>query len=646
MEAIHYTDKGYKSTLVYSGVVFDDQTVITESDVLAFELGLDRAANMASSLSVKAVLIEGLLVNTSKTKAKFMEPNRFSIRYSKTGVYEGEEMTIEVRRIVEVAHTQMEWAIESSKGQVKRFTKFRTSFMNERIPEEQFFVAIEEKDIERKDDIIKERAKDVLSKLPLPIKKEWLSQIIDSLDVVELSKAHETTIRYFKVALPTEGTLEKIIVSAYKGELWMKHHRQAPRLSSVRDGVFLIESFDLKIWMQFIKQYGLEKFKGYSEHNQQGIVSLVELVGKDVALKALKTYGVAIWQGIETKSFFKSRRELDLIPNRDIPKIDSILKEIEEQLVEDPENKALMQELKENQSKKEIMLARLEMLNATSTEELEDAIKEVIKVAYSPDDKDHKNNTLLKTCIENIGRLVPHMKKKELKFTRKNLKNALLELKYENIRYPEIAKVCSRAKVSQEEFEIYQNMWEENTVAREAAPVRIPTLSGTIGNLEWEMCDARDVNILTAGNETNCCQHPLSLGGACVTYMLQNPETSTIFRCTKKGSDKTIVQSFVWIDEEKDILCFDNIESLSGISEKILDCYQNYVDQVQKLKAFMFNDFTVGMGYIDVSVDQLSVANGERKATIPASLSYSDARNQRLFNNNMHGKTFRENFHL
>lgn len=628
-----FEDSSYKSKVVYSGLFFDDNTPLTESDVLNENAVVNgRITNYNSAGRVQAVMLEGILVNASKTKAKFIEPKGFDIVYEKTGTYKGELMTVVVSRVAEIPHSQMEWAIEATKSQTRRFTKYKTSFLNERIPSEAFFIPIHKKDMERKDEIIKTRAKDVLAKLPLPIKREWLSQIIDSLEVSEMNKTHETDISVFKVSLPTEGTLEKIIVSAYKGELWLEHHKQAPRLPSVKDGVFLIENFELKKWQQFIKEFGMEKFKGYSEYNQQGIVSLVELVGPEDALKALKKYGSTIWHGIETKSFFKARRELNLIPNRDIPKIDSILAEIKLQLKDDPENNALLQEQKEFEGKKEIMLARFEKLNATSAKELEDGVKDVLRVAYSSDDAQHKNSSLLKAGIENIGRLIPHMKKKDIKFTRKNLKLSLIELEYENVRYPEIARVCSRAKVSQAEFEIYQNLWFENTVAREKAPVRIPTLSGSVGNLEWEMCDARDENILTAGNETNCCQHPLSVGGACVTYMLQNPETSTIFRCTKKGSDKTIVQSFVWVDTDRNILCFDNIEALAGISEKITDCYQDYVDQVEKLESFRFQQYAVGMQYTAVETNNLTVASEDKKARVPSTLSYTDARGtQRIF---------------
>lgn len=633
MEAKVFSDKNYSKRIIYSSAFFNDDTVITDNDVNNQQRVEQGMQHITADAKVTAVMVEGLLSNLSKSGAKWVEPIGFSVEYYKTGKYKGEEVTVLVRRMLTIPHSLMEWNIQKISGSVKRFAKYKTAMLNERIPGAEFYVLITPQDKERKDEIIKERAKDVLGKLPLPIKAEWLNIIIDSLVVSKTSKTNPNDPKeIYKVSLPNQGDLENIIVSAYKTELWEKHHKQTPRLSSVRDGIFLIESFDFKKWMRFVKAFGMDKFKEYTEAHQKGIVSLVELVGPDVSIKAIKKYGPSIWHSIETKSFFKSRRELNLIPNRDIPKIEAILKEIDEQIEEDPENPALIQERNKYQGKREIMDRRLEKLNAISTQELEDGLVSIIKIAHSEDDKAHKNNSLLRAGIENIGRLVPLFKKKEYKFTRKNLKQALIELEYDNVRHDDIARVCSRAKVSQAEFEIYQNMWDENRVARENAPVRIPTLSGSVGNLEWEMCDSRDVNILTAGNETNCCQHPLSVGGGCVTYMLQNPETSTVFRCTKKGSDKTIIQSFVWLDTAKNILCFDNIEALAGINEKVIDCYQDYCDQVQEMKPFRFQDITVGMGYTSVATSDLVVATGNRKAGIPSSLSYTDAKDtQKLF---------------
>lgn len=631
MKAKVFSSNDSKRKIIYSSCFFNDDTSITDTD-MSQARDIERGVYVSPSAKVTAVMVEGLMVNLSKASAKWIEPTSLGIEYIKTGIYNGEQVTIPVKRLLELPHSLMEWQIEKGSNSVRRFAKFKTAMLNERIPGTEFYVLITPEQALQKDKIIRQRAKDVLSKLPLPIKKEWLDKIIDSLFVEKLSKSNENDPKnIYRVSLPSQAELENTIVSAYKAELWEKYHKRTPSLPSVRDGVFLIETFDLKKWMNFIKVFKMDNFKSYTEAHQRGIVSLVELVGPDAALKALKNYGPTIWHSIETKSFFKSKRELNLIPNRDIPKIESVLEEIDSQLKEDPENPILKQEKLQYEGKKAIMMSRLKKLNETSFQELEEGLISVLKVAYSKDDADHKNNSLLRAGIENIDRLVPHFKNKGYKFTRKNLKQALIELEYDNVRNTEVARVCSRAKVSQAEFEIYQNLWQENAQAREMAPVRIPTLSGSVGNLNWEMCDARDVNILTAGNETNCCQHPLGVGGGCITYMLQHPETSTIFRCTKKGSEKTVVQSFVWIDETRNILCFDNIEALAGISEKIIECYQEYSDQVQKLRPFAFNDITVGMGYIDIPTNELEIATGERKAQIPQDLSYSDASRQKLF---------------
>jgi len=628
MEPLLFEDREYKKKILYSSLFMEDNSKITEEDMEA-NLRNSFTGILNKAQTVTAVFMEGIMVNLTKKGADYIEPISFSVEFLKKGKYQGEDVELVVRRRCIIPRTFMEWQIEKTNNQVKRFSRYHNGFLNQKIPGEEFFIVLTEENLSKKDDLVRSKARDVLAKLPLPIKEHWLDEIIDGLEVEEMVKTNLDDPKHiFKVSLPKESELEKMIVSAYKGELWIKHHKQAPRLASVKNGVFLIETFDLKKWMGFIKKLGMDKFKSYSYNHQIGIVSLVELIGPDDALKAIKKFGVPIWHSIETKSFFKSRRELNLIPNRDIPKINSILEDIEEGLKEDPTNPVLLQDKNQFSQKKSIMLDRLEELNATQTEELMDGISGVIKVAHSSDDASHKNNSLLRQGIENIDRLVPHMKKKKYKFTRKNLKQALMEIQYKNVRFPEVAKVCSRSKVSQAEFEIYQDLWEQNIDARKNASVRIPTISGKVGNLEWEMCDVRDENILTAGNETNCCQHPLSVGGACVTYMLQNLETSTIFRATKNGSDKTIIQSFVWVDEENDRLCFDNIESLRGIDGSVIQCYLDYVEQVQSNKVFSFDAISFGAGYTKVSTDGFSVAGSDKKAKIPSSLSYTDAKNK------------------
>lgn len=630
MRPLLFEDKEYKKKILYSSVFFEDNSTITKEDMEASLTG-EFVGSFLSSQTVTAVFMEGIMVNLTKKGAGYVEPPSFYIEYVKKGMFEKEEVEIIVKRRCIIHRVSMEWQIEKTQNQVKRFSRYNNGFINQKIPGEEFFIILTEANIHKKDDLVREKARDVLAKLPLPIKSHWLDEIIEGLVVVEMKGANESDPKHiFKVSLPKESELEKMIVSAYKSELWLKHHKQAPRLDSVKNGVFLIETFELKKWMTFIKQFGLDKFKGYSYNHQIGIVSIVELIGADAALKAIKKFGVPIWHSIETKSFFKSRRELNLIPNRDIPKIDSILAEINDSLDEDPENPILIQDKSQFEKKKAIMVERLAELNETKVESLIYGISDVIKAAWSEDDAAHKNNSLLRNGIENIDRLVPYMAKKGYKFTRKNLRQALMDLEYKHVRFSEVARVCSRAKVSQAEFEIYQDLWEQNQEARERASVRIPTLSGKVGNLEWEMCDVRDENILTAGNETNCCQHPLSLGGACVTYMLQNPETSTIFRATKKGSDKTIIQSFVWVDEENNRLCFDNIESLKGIDDSVLQCYKDYVEQVQNHKIFSFDSMTLGVGYTKVSMAGLESAGSDKIAKIPSSLSYTDARNQIL----------------
>lgn len=626
-----YTDGGLRSKIVYGSIFFIDDTEVSDKEK---ELRNNEMATTENDRlqTVECVYIEGILHNCSKVKAVWIEPSSAIINYNKE---DDEGESIEVSRLLRINHSSLEWNLgKKENGGLQRFAKYKPSIMNQRIPSEEIFVMINESQKDQKDEIIRARVVETIRKLPIPIQEAWLEDIVEKVTITKCMKTNESDSReLYRVSLPSEGDFEDAIVTAYKKELWLKYHKTIPKINSVIKGIFLIESFNLKDWMIFIKKFGRDKFIEYSELNQLGIVALVELVGSNIANKAIDIYGPSIWHSIETKSFFMRIRERNLIPKRDIPNIEKTIQETEENLEKDPENKLFIQELNEEKFKLVIAKERLAKTLEVNISEQIEMIKQSIKVSYSIDSKKSSNTRLVKASIENSDRLVKYFKKEGIPLknvTRKILKKALLDLSYENVVNSEVASVCARATVSQAEFEVYQKIWDERKENREKSPTRIPTLSGTVGNLNWEMLDQRDENILVAGNETHCCQHPLGLGGACIYYMLDNPETSTIFKISKKGNKKTHAQSFTWVDQENNILCFDNIEVNGNLmKDEILECYFDYVEKTKKT-VFHFDSYTIGTGYSDLSLEKLSFASGSKKAKIPFSLGYSDASIQKL----------------
>ncbi len=627
---VFISDNG-SAKISYGTVFFIDNTEVTEED--RKERVEER--NMADAPVVEAVYIEGFLHNCSKTKAENIEYNSVFINYPKKDIESGEY--VPVKRKLTTNKSSLLWVLgkKEDKNGLQRFSKYKSGMTNERIPGEEIFVLIKESDLDKKEEIIRGRIIEVMRKLPIPIQENWLEDVVSSVVIEKCNKTNIHDLReVFYIKLPSEGELEKAITLAYKKELWLKYHKTIPKLASVQLGVFVIESFKLKDWMNFLKMFGRDKFIGYSELHQTGIVSLVELVGSQVAIKAIKIYGAKIWHSLETKSFFMRIRERKLIPERDIPNIKKMIEEAENNLENDPDNVLFQKDLEESNKKLEIAEKRLEKTLENKVEDEIALIKQIIKIAHSSDQKEKANSALLKSGIENVDRILKYCKVENIlvkKITRKKLQKILISLKYELVTDPLVAEVCARAKVSQAEFEVYQKIWGERQEIREKAPTRIPTLSGDVGDLHWEMLDQRDENILVAGNETHCCQHPLGLGGACVYYMLDNPETSTIFKVSKKNKLETHAQSFTWLDEEKNILCFDNIEVNGNLMKKeIIDCYRDYKDKVLMTTSFNFDEYTIGTGYSDVVLDNLRNAVGLKKASIPASLGYSDAGNQKI----------------
>lgn len=76
-------------------------------------------------------------------------------------------------------------------------------------------------------------------------------------------------------------------------------------------------------------------------------------------------------------------------------------------------------------------------------------------------------------------------------------------------------------------------------------------------NFHMYMLPADDYRNFTIGYDTNCCQHYNGAGETCVYKLTSDPYAGAVI--IEKGG-KVIAQGFVWTDEDKDTIVFDNVE--------------------------------------------------------------------------------------
>ena len=212
-----------------------------------------------------------------------------------------------------------------------------------------------------------------------------------------------------------------------------------------------------------------------------------------------------------------------------------------------------------------------------------------------------------------------------------NNKDELLEIienvVYPEVRVPQVANVCGFAKMGEDAFKMAEDFWLLCEERINKTAIGIPTIKGKHDGYTWEMLDPRNPRWLTVGVETNCCQHLGSVGGACVRYIGENPDSATTFVITK--GRRVIAQSFTWISDEGDLV-FDNIEILGDdVRDSIIECYLEYLEAAKgSLKSFGVHRAIVGGGYDDAGVDKFfDKIDKEDFVRIPHDLGYSDIKN-------------------
>jgi hypothetical protein len=450
---------------------------------------------------------------------------------------------------------------------------------------------------ENKTEDIKGRKRMLLSKSKYAIPEFLFNDILPEIKheflEKEVERADDARL-FFKIKLPSEADMEKIIIRGIKRWEWKTEYNRIPNIQSIAYGPINIQKFDLKQWMGVIKQLGgPEKFRESMDFQSQvGFINLFELIGAQESLKALNDFGAEIWHQVDLANSLKKIKTGAI--DRDL-----VIKFF---------NK-LFKAFKETKSKKDTCFR---CLNAWDM---------IFEAEQKKGGEGYTYSELIKLSLS--------LQYKDIGVNAKNAEESSECLK--------VANASALASVGQSNFLINQEIWLETLKERKNSSRGIPTLIGHLPQKEkmaFQMTDPTDARNLVVGNETHCCQHVGSIGGACVRWMVKNPKISTIFRITRKGitngelQGETIAQSFVWRDGDK--LVFDNIESLgSDVREEIIDCYLEYIKMATPaFKSLGIKYCVVGTGYgsnVRSLLNKYPTVSNESKPNIPDNLGYTDA---------------------
>lgn len=393
---------------------------------------------------------------------------------------------------------------------------------------------------------------------PVPMKKEWEDQVFKRL-IGELVTLNTVGTIPFKKVLKIEFKQElfkEIIVEEFAKWQFNEKFKFVPKVTSLL--YYLdVDTFKPKKWQLFLEGIGGKDFFDKKEKkNQIDYVYVFECFQED----AIELIDILSNFYLENKE----KGEINL-SNLDFYKI----------------AKALMRETFFN-SKKAISAIR-KLLNYMSEH---DKISNI-----------NLNSTLI---FKKILTVITNEEFFELSCNSpKRFFEEIINISYKEIdpRCSVLALKASDLLLSYETYLKYEKAYLDNIKYIKEDPRFFPTISGEIENsaYTWECIDMEDPNAWFVGLETNCCQHLENAGASCVRYMANNPGKSGIFRVMKKG--RTVAQSFMWVDIEKNTMVFDNIEVLGGeIRDVILECYNSYCQKVLEMKICRFYKFTIGLG--------------------------------------------------
>jgi len=432
-----------------------------------------------------------------------------------------------------------------------------------------------------------------MKKLPIPMKNQWKEFfwifVKDSL--IELdSYGDDIPYRGYHLSIPDINTLGSSIRLAQISYEFKKYHKRLPQLKSMLY-ISDVKGFNPKLWTKFINEEvgGIEKFKSIHFDHQ-----------------------VSIAQGFE---IFGGMKEIFIL-------------------------------------RQELHTTSTEFLNRKMRGEKEESKKALWKRLLGKGLVRFKGSDTLVRFLENFDMLLDSKLEAMKNGHWTSIEEQLLKIRYTGIDpsltgiketlselydydMPHLVNTCSDSGVSDAAFKVYQEEYTEGVKLALEKPRNFPLFKLTTEKLTGEFIDAVNPTALIVGRDTNCCQHFGSVGGACVRYMLRNPDTSGIF--VIKESGKIIAQSFFWIVESsivgEYILVFDSIEHLGSLRDSVRDLYKKSTEFILRNYGLQFQikSINVGAGWNgQTKLKDLSTKNadGHFFASIPRSLSYTDANTQ------------------
>lgn len=426
-----------------------------------------------------------------------------------------------------------------------------------------------------------------LKTLPLPIKKEWEGFIWSEISRYFNPEIIVGDLPYEKVyslEFPSVSVLEELVEFSHKSFEFKKYFKRVPQLKGIVMGVNDIQHFSFKDWNLYLEGLGgIELFRELPYVNQVLLVNFFEIFG--------------------------------VVPN--------------------------IQESAEAFMGADLKRISI-LLRNTNDKNRKNQIKALFKNLVEMATGEHSG--LLFSFVNNFEGL---LKAEEVNIRNRNIEPIITWLNsitYSNVEVgaEALAEVCSKAKISEYEYEKFESQYLTYLDKALYAPRTYPTIHSELGKNSWELLDMTVPRAWIVGVETHCCMVPSNVGGACLLYAARNPETSGILRIFSKG--KTVAQSFMWLSEPDRngyrTMVLDNIEvngrsSFDEIKEGsshsfVIDCYKDFAERIgDYAKLFRIKAITVGTGYTEIDMSLICSKKLEKQdnlyAVIPPSLNYSDA---------------------
>lgn len=151
-------------------------------------------------------------------------------------------------------------------------------------------------------------------------------------------------------------------------------------------------------------------------------------------------------------------------------------------------------------------------------------------------------------------------------------------LAYEEAQSPAFASECARWQIDPDTYRILERRWLSGVNGRTSEG--IPFVSVDHGEYRFYRLAGDDPRGLFLGMHTNCCQHPMGVGGTCAWHGASD-EFGGFYVVEYRGS--IVAQSWAWrsTHDGRQTLCFDNIEMLSdAYSDKVKEVYLTAAKQL------------------------------------------------------------------